>query len=92
MFYVEDYINWYYNNLIGLLVDIGVIFYIVIINIFKRVDGNFKLIEYCMELVDGMKIMNIVVKWGDVEVILKDVNGRYVKIVLKDVLFIFLYF
>ena len=32
--------------------------------------------------------MNIAVKRGDAEVILKDVNGRNVKTVLKDALFI----
>ena len=41
-----------------------------------------------MELADGTKTMNIAVKRGYAEVILKDVNGRHVKTVLKDALFI----
>ena len=41
-----------------------------------------------MELADGTKTMNVTVKRGDVEVTLKIVNGRYVKTVLKDALFI----
>ena len=44
-----------------------------------------------MDLVDGTKTMNIAFKRGDAEVILKDVNWRHVKTVLKDSLFIPLY-
>ena len=41
-----------------------------------------------MELADGTKTMNVAVKRGDAEVTLKDVNGTYIKIVLKDALLI----
>ena len=44
-----------------------------------------------MELADGTKTMIVTGKRGDVEVTLKIVNGRYVKTVLKDALFIPLY-
>ena len=87
-FHVEDHTNRHHNNPTGLLVDTGATSHIVTTNIFKRVDGNFKPTEHCMELADGTKTMNIAVKRGDAEVILKDVNGRHVKTVLKDALFI----
>ena len=73
-----------HSNPTGLLVDIGATSYIVTTNAFTRVDGTFKPQEHCMELADGTKTMNVAVKRGDAEATLKDVNGRYVKIVLKD--------
>ena len=42
----------------------------------------------CMELANGKRHNNVAVKYGDAEVMLKDVNGRHVKGVLKDALFI----
>ena len=88
-FHVEDYTNRHHNiNPTGLLVDTGATSHIVTTNTFKGVDGTFKPTEHCLELADGTKTKNIAVKRGDTEVILKDVNGRHVKTVLKDALFI----
>jgi len=87
-FHVEDHTNRHHNNPTGLLVDTGATSHIVTTNAFKRVDETFKPREHCMELADGTKTMNVAVKRGDAEVTLKDVNGSYVKTVLKDALFI----
>ena len=87
-FHVEDHANRYHSNPTGLLVDTGATSHIVTTNAFTRVDGTFKPQEHCMELADGTKTMNVAVKRGDAEVTLKDVNGRYVKTVLKDALLI----
>ena len=72
----------------GMLVDTGATSHIVTTNILKRVDGNFKPAKHYMELADGTRHNNVAVKRGDAEVMLKDVNGRHVKAVLKDALFI----
>ncbi len=44
--------------------------------------------NYVHQLADGTRHNNVAVKRGDAEVMLKDVNGRHVKAVLKDALFI----
>lgn len=75
------------NNPKGLLVDTGATSHIVTTDTLKRVDGTFNPAEHSMELADGTKTKNIAVKRGDAEVILKDVNGKQVKTVLKDALY-----
>lgn len=72
----------------GMLVDTGATSHIVTKDILKRVDGSFMPAKHYMELADGTRSNNVAMKRGDAEVMLRDMNGRPVKAVLKGALFI----
>lgn len=76
-----------------LLVDCGVIIYIINDEFkFSNFDDKFVLEKYYIELVDGIWFNNVVFKRGDVEIIIMDIIGKCVNVILKNVLYIFMYF
>lgn len=82
-----------FGKLNTLLVDCGVIVYIII-DMFKfiKFDDIFKLDKYFIELVNGIRVNNVVLKRGDVDIIIVDLFGIFVKVILRNVLFILFYF
>ena len=88
LFHVKDLTVQHQNNTKGLLVNTGAASHIITTDSFTSIDGTFKPTEHYMELADGTMTKNIAVKRGDAEVVLKDMNGRHEKTVLKGALFI----
>ena len=70
----------------GMLVDTGATSHMN--DILIRTDDGFNPAKHYMELADGTRCNNVALKHGDAEVILKDVNGKPVKALLKGALFI----
>jgi hypothetical protein len=75
-------------NRMGMLVDTGATSHIVTTDILKQIDMTFKPSKHFIELADGTRASNIALKRGDAEVFLKDTNGKCVKTVLKNALYI----
>ena len=75
-------------NRMGMLVDTGATSHIVTTDILKQIDMTFKPSKHFIELADGTQASNIALKRGDAEVFLKDTNGKCVKTVLKNALYI----
>ncbi|CAB4044624.1 myosin heavy fast skeletal muscle, partial [Paramuricea clavata] len=75
-------------NRMGMLVDTGATSHIVTTDILKQIDMTFKPSKHYIELADGTRASNIALKRGDAKVFLKDTNGKCVKTVLKNALYI----
>ena len=71
-----------------MLVDTRATSHIVTKDILIRTDDGFNPAKHYMELADGTRCNNVALKRGDAEVILKDVNGKPVKALLKGALLI----
>ena len=71
-----------------MLVDTGATSHIITTDKLIKVDGTFNPEQHYMELADGRRANNIAVKRGDTEVTVRDENGYYTKMLLKNVLVI----
>ena len=72
-----------------LMVDCGATSHIITEeSTFSKFDETFDPNAYYMELADGTRMNNVVLKQGDAEVCLQDREGRCVKVTLRKALFI----
>lgn len=73
----------------GIMVDCGATSHIITDEeLFTRIDKTFDPRRHYMELADGKKMNNVALKRGDAQIELLNSKGRYVKVALKNALFI----